>query len=140
MIVDGLSTHRTEEVAKEHGCIVVHERRKGYGYAMQTGPNSLSLYPDQAIVVTADADGTYAVEEIPKLLDPILLGEADLSNGHRQFKNMAFKTRFGNKTISKLANISLRLGIEDTQSGMKALRVELAQRLRSSRKAVLWRS
>jgi len=117
----------------------VWEPKKGYGYAMQSGLCYIStVYSENTIIVILDADGTYEIKDIIKLMEPIVKGEADFVTGNRQFKNMSFKTRFGNKFISKFANLCLGLGVIDTQSGMKALKVELAKKLKVKTNGISW--
>jgi len=139
IIVDGLSTDKTREIAKKNSIAVVWEPKSGYGYAMQSGLCYIStIYPEDNIIVILDADGTYETKDIIKLIEPIIKGEADFVTGNRQFKNMSFKTRFGNKFISKFSNLCLDLGVIDTQSGMKALKVELAKKLKIQTNGISW--
>ena len=139
VIVDGLSTDKTREIAKKNSIVVVWETKKGYGYAMQSGLSYVAtVYSEDTIVVILDADGTYEVKDIIKLIEPIIKSESDFVTGNRQFKNMSFKTQFGNKLISKLANFCLGLGVIDTQSGMKALKVKLAKRLEIYTDGISW--
>lgn len=79
IIVSDNSTDRTPEIARSLGAKVVTPDRKGYGYAY--------LYAFRYIrgkyIVTGDADDTYDFLEIPKLLEPLRNGEADLVIGSR---------------------------------------------------------
>ena len=139
VIVDGLSTDKTREIAKKNSIVVVWETKKGYGYAMQAGLCYVAtVYSEDTIVVILDADGTYEVKDIIKLIEPIIKSESDFVTGNRQFKNMSFKTRFGNKLISKVANFCLGLGVIDTQSGIKALKVKLVKQLEIYTSGISW--
>jgi len=73
VVVDNNSTDRTVAVAREAGATVLHESRKGYGYACLKGINYLgqkSKTPD--IIVFMDGDYSDYPEELPKVVGPIL--------------------------------------------------------------------
>src|SRR5213076_3092113 len=81
VIHDG-STDRTVEVAREYGVdhIVRLTNNKGLAAAFQAGLDAaLKLGAD--IVVNTDADNQYDAGDIPKLIAPILAGEADMVVG-----------------------------------------------------------
>ncbi len=141
IIVDGLSTDGTRAIVSKNGLEIVQETRKGYGYAMETGLDYVvKNYPDETIIVTMDADGSYDVKDVPELTRPILEDRADFVSGNRQFKNMTLKTKFGNKLISRIADLCLGLNIRDTQSGMKALRVKLMKVLEINTDGISWQA
>jgi len=81
LVVDNGSTDRTAEVSAAHGARVVHEPRRGYGQACLSGIAALS--PEITIVSFADADGTDAPEDFPRLITPIAQNAADLVLGSR---------------------------------------------------------
>src|SRR5215211_4377809 len=79
LVVDDGSTDRTIEVARAHGVdhIVRLTNNKGLAAAFQAGLDaSLKLGGD--IVVNTDADNQYCADDIPKLIQPILDGNADM--------------------------------------------------------------
>src|SRR4029079_18882175 len=83
-IGDG-STDRTIEVARENGVdhIVRLTNNKGLAAGFQAGLDaSLKLGAD--VVVNTDADNQYDARDIPKLVAPIVAGEADMVVGDRQ--------------------------------------------------------
>src|SRR3712207_1778861 len=84
LVIDDGSTDRTVEVAREHGVdhIVRLTNNKGLAAAFQAGLDaSLKLGAD--VVVNTDADTQYLGADIPKLLEPILRGDADMVVGDR---------------------------------------------------------
>ena len=84
LVIDDGSSDRTAQVAKEHGVdhIVRHLRNLGLARAFMTGLEaSISLGAD--IIVNTDADNQYVAADIPKLIAPILAGEADIVIGSR---------------------------------------------------------
>jgi glycosyltransferase involved in cell wall biosynthesis len=80
VVVDNGSTDRTMEKAKEAGAVVVHESQKGYGYACLKGMEHVE---DGDLIVFLDGDYSDFPEEIIRLINPILSGEADLVIGSR---------------------------------------------------------
>src|SRR6185437_1786361 len=89
LIIDDGSTDRTVEVAREHGVdhIVRLTNNKGLAAAFQAGLDAaLKLGAD--IVVNTDADNQYDAADIPKLIAPILGGEADMVVGDRQVERI----------------------------------------------------
>ena len=84
LVIDDGSTDRTVEVARENGVhhIVRLTNNRGLAAAFQAGLDaSLKLGAD--IVVNTDADNQYYGGDIPKLVAPILAGDADMVIGDR---------------------------------------------------------
>jgi dolichol-phosphate mannosyltransferase len=79
VVVDGHSTDGTVEVATRHGVRVVQDNRKGKGDAIRVGARAAT----GDIIVFVDADGSHDPADIPRLVEPIQRGEADLVIGSR---------------------------------------------------------
>ncbi|MDZ4284826.1 MAG: glycosyltransferase family 2 protein, partial [Patescibacteria group bacterium] len=79
LVVDGHSYDRTREVARDLGACVVLDRGKGKGDAIRTGIAKAR----GDIIVFIDADGSHEPSDIPRLVAPILDGEADIVIGSR---------------------------------------------------------
>ena len=85
LVIDDGSTDRTIEVARAHGVdhIVRLTNNKGLAPAFQAGLDaSLKLGAD--VIVNTDADNQYNAADIPKLVAPIVRGNADLVIGDRE--------------------------------------------------------
>jgi glycosyltransferase involved in cell wall biosynthesis len=85
LVIDDGSTDRTIEVARENGVdhIVRLTNNKGLAAGFQAGLDAcLKLGAD--LVVNTDADNQYYGGDIPKLLAPILRGDADMVVGDRE--------------------------------------------------------
>lgn len=82
VVIDG-ATDATERVVDElnHKAISYTVNRGG-GSALRAG-YEVALEDGADIIVTLDADGQHLPEEIPRLVTPIVNGEADLVNGSR---------------------------------------------------------
>ena len=81
VVVDGGSRDRTVEEATGAGARVIVEPRRGYGRAIQTGITAVRK--DADIVVFLDGDGSDPVEFIPRLVSPIIAGQAVFVLGSR---------------------------------------------------------
>jgi glycosyltransferase involved in cell wall biosynthesis len=86
VVVDNGSGDGTAEIAAAAGAQVVHEARRGYGYACLAGLAALHT-PD--VVVFLDGDYSDYPAEMGHLLAPISAGQADLVIGSRLAGKMA---------------------------------------------------
>lgn len=119
IVIDDGSTDETGEEAERAGAKVISNRcEKGYIGAIKTGFKEAQ----SEIVVTLDADGEHDPGEIPKLIEPILRGEADLVLGQRE--EIA---RPSEKLLNWLTN--LRVKVRDSGTGFRALKRALALQL-----------
>jgi len=125
VVCDDGSSDATGEIAKRLGAYVVcHERNMGYGASIkELFRCARELNAD--VLVTLDADGQHAPEEIPRIVKPIVRGTADLVIGSRFIephgtKEMPFYRKIGAQLITKLVNGSSKNGISDAQSGFRA--------------------
>ena len=122
IVVDDGSTDRTAERAQESGATVVsHERNRGLGAALRTGLE-VARGLDPAAVVYIDADGEYDPADAPRLLAPILAGQADYVLGVRigNRSNMALGRRIANQVFSVALSACAGRWIRDGQTGFRA--------------------
>jgi glycosyltransferase involved in cell wall biosynthesis len=80
IVVDNGSTDATASVAEEVGARVVQSAR-GYGAACLAG--SKAALSSSTILVFMDGDGSDVISDLPRLVGPILNGEADFVIGSR---------------------------------------------------------
>jgi glycosyltransferase involved in cell wall biosynthesis len=130
LIVDDGSTDRTIEVAKENGVdhIVRLTNNKGLSAGFQAGLDaSLKLGAD--IVVNTDADNQYYAGDIPKLIQPILDGHADMVVGDREVEKIEHFSRvkvrlqhLGSAVVRRASGTT----VPDTTSGFRAYNREAA--------------
>jgi glycosyltransferase involved in cell wall biosynthesis len=119
IVCDNNSTDRTAEVAREHGAMVVHEPRAGYGSACLRGMAhiaSLEVRPD--IVVFLDGDHSDHPQQLPQLVKPIVDGRADIVIGSRVLGradsgSLMPQQRFGNWLATLLLRIIYRVKYTD---------------------------
>lgn len=126
IVIDDGSVDGTAELAEELGVKVIrHTKSLGYGQALRTGfENVLG-----DVIVTYDADGTYDPKNIPKLIQPILEGSADLVIGSGfkgEIKHGAetFSSYIGNKFLTKIMNLVFHTDLTDGLSSFRAIRKE----------------
>jgi glycosyltransferase involved in cell wall biosynthesis len=131
IVVDDGSTDKTSEVAFENGGTVLnHIINRGVGGAWNTGIKA-ALLDNADIIITLDADGQHSPDEIPKLIDPIIKGEADFVIGSRFLENQKIpKLRFiGNKFGNFITLALWNARSSDTQSGMRAFSADAAKKI-----------
>jgi glycosyltransferase involved in cell wall biosynthesis len=133
LVIDDGSTDATVAVARAHGVehVVRFTRRKGLASAFMAGLDaSLKLGAD--VIVNTDADNQYPGHEIPRLLAPILAGQADMVVGDRGVADVAHFSptkrllqRLGSWVVRKVSGTQ----IGDATSGFRALTREAALRI-----------
>ncbi len=134
VVIDDGSNDNTAEVAKLAGAAVIaHPRNLGKGAAIKTAFSHASE-SNYDVLVLIDGDGQHNPEEIPRLVAPILAGEADLVNGSRYLngndKNTPHYRRFGQLVLDVVTNANSGLRLTDTQSGFRAFAVHTASSFR----------
>jgi glycosyltransferase involved in cell wall biosynthesis len=130
LVIDDGSSDRTVEVARAGGVshIVRLTNNKGLAAAFQAGLDaSLKLGAD--IIVNTDADNQYRGADIPKLVAPILAGDADMVIGDRETDQIEHFSplkkrlqRFGSAVVRRASNTN----VPDTTSGFRAYNREAA--------------
>ena len=125
LVINDGSTDKTAEVAKDNGVdhIINFSHNKGLAKAFMGGLiESLKLGAD--IIVNLDADNQYCAEDIPRLIEPILEGEAEIVIGERPISQTVY---FSNtkKILQKIGSSVVRLlsntQVPDAPSGFRAI-------------------
>ena len=120
-VYDNNSKDKTAEIAKKNGAIVVHEYRQGKGNVVR------SMFRDieADIYVMVDGDDTYPAEEVHKLIEPVVNGEADmaigdrLTNGTYQKENKRHFHEFGNNLVRKAIDVAFNTNLKDIMTGYR---------------------
>jgi glycosyltransferase involved in cell wall biosynthesis len=152
VVVDNGSTDDTAAVARAGGARVVPEPRRGYGAACLRGLAELSgtgepggsgaAVNPPAVVVFLDADYSDAPEEMGRVAEPVVLGEADLVVGSRVLGRrepgaLAPQARFGNALATAL--IRVLFGTRFTDLGpFRAVSWDALERLRMADRDFGW--
>ena len=133
LIVDDGSSDRTIEIAREIGVdhIICHTGNKGLAEAFKTGIDAC-LRRGADIIVNTDGDNQYPGRFIPKLIQPIVEGRAEIVVGDRQTSQNAhfspLKRRLqwaGSFVVRQLSGTE----IPDAVSGFRAISRNAALRL-----------
>ena len=130
------STDLTSKIAEELGATVInHEKNLGYGAAIRSiFLKSRDLNGD--ILVTFDADGQHRVEDINKVINPIINEESDLVIGSRFLdeseKEVPQYRKVGIKIITKITNATIKKQLTDSQSGFRAYSKKVLNELNPS--------
>jgi hypothetical protein len=126
VVVDDASTDATADVAEAHGATVLRlPFNVGIGGAVQTG---FRYARDEGfeVAVRLDGDGQHDASELPKLLEPIHAGTADLVIGSRFVDpgggyRPPFARRIGIRLFARLVSLLGGQRVTDTTSGFVAL-------------------
>lgn len=133
LVVDDGSCDGTAEVAEALGVdhVIRLKRNQGLAYAFTAGLNT-ALRAGADIIVNTDADNQYRGEEIERLIQPLLDGEADIAVGDRgvaaleHFSPLKRRLqRWGSWVVERVAGIP----IPDATSGFRAFTRDAALRL-----------
>ena len=133
LVIDDGSRDNTSEVARACGVdhIVRLRRNKGLAAAFMVGIDA-SLKQGADFIINTDADNQYAGREIPRLLAPLLAGEADIVIGDRniaELEHMSWRKRqlqrLGSWVVRQVSNTD----VPDTTSGFRAYTREAALRM-----------
>ena len=135
IVVDDCSDDGTTELLKRKYSdvkisLIFHEVNKGKGAALRTGLQR----SNGDIITIQDADLEYDPTEIPRLIQPILEGYADVVYGSRFRGGSAVRVlyywhRVGNLVLTGLSNMFTNLNLTDMETCYKAFRKEILEQI-----------
>ncbi len=133
LVVDGHSSDRTREIASGLGCRVVLDGGKGKGDGVRTAIREAA----GEVIVFIDADYSHRPADIPRLVLPILRGEADHVVGSRPRGGSdelhgdlnKFLRMIGSDIITLGINYRFGVRLSESQNGFRALSAECARAL-----------
>lgn len=127
LVVDDGSSDDTIEQARAAGAAAVHlPLNRGQGAALRTGYR-LALATGAQLVVTMDADGQHRAAELPRLVEPIVRGEAEVVNGSRVLgaaDPSHTARRLGITLFAWLLSVLTTRRVTDPACGYRAVRTE----------------
>jgi glycosyltransferase involved in cell wall biosynthesis len=132
LLVDDRSTDETLEIARRLQVSVIwHPHNVGYGGNQKTCYLE-ALQREAQIVVMLHPDGQYEPELIPKLIEPIQAGQADMVLGSRMMvpgaareAGMPLYKRVANRFLTTAENRVLSTHLTDLHTGYRAYSREL---------------
>jgi glycosyltransferase involved in cell wall biosynthesis len=137
LVVDDSSTDRTLAIGRtwqaahpEHRVTVLrNEYNQGYGGNQKVGYR-YAIKEGFDYVAMVHGDGQYAPEELPRLLEPLVKGEADVVLGSRMLEEgqarkggMPLYKWLGNRVLTTLQNALLGSKLSEFHSGYRIYRV-----------------
>lgn len=133
LVIDDGSKDKTVQVAKKLGVhhILKHRGNKGLAKSFADGIH-YSLMIGADIIVNTDADNQYPQKDIPKLIQPVIDGKADIVVADRQTGKIAHFSRvkkffqhFGSSVVRELSGTK----VPDAVSGFRAYSREAAMEM-----------
>ena len=131
LVVDGGSTDRTVEVAKDLGAEIAFQDRSGKGDALAKAIEYADLNVDY--IVITDADFTYPAKYVPEMVR--LLEEnpevgmvcGNRFNGHVDPKALHSVFYFGNRLLAFTHNLLNGIPLSDPLTGLRVVRASILQ-------------
>ena len=133
ILVDDCSTDGTREKLRDNienlvDKVFYHDQNQGKGAALRTGIKAAT----GEVLIVQDADLEYDPNEIPKVIQPILDGKADVVYGSRFVGAAAHRVLYywhmvGNKFLTTLSNMFTNINLTDMETCYKAFRREIIQ-------------
>lgn len=133
-MVDDGSDDKTVEIAKSAGAdiIISYKPNRRLAYSFKQAIES-SLAKGADIMVNIDADGQFNPMDIPKLLEPVLSGKADMviANrfGEKKAKNIPWVRKTLNRFAASVIGFFLNYQTNDLTCGFRAHNKETMLRL-----------
>jgi len=136
IVIDDGSTDGTRLILQNRPAriseqIIFHDRNLGKGAAVRAGIAAAT----GDIIIIQDADLEYDPREIPRIIEPILSGQADVVYGSRFIGSGAHRVlffwhRIGNGFLTLLSNMLTDLNITDMETGYKAFRAAIIKNIK----------
>lgn len=130
VVVDDGSSDSTGMYAETAGAIVLGDgKNHGVGAAIRSGID-YAIENGYDIVVIVSGGGKTPPEQIPRLLEPILKGEAELVQGSRytkggEFLRMPLRRKIGTRGYTLLFSLFCLHRVTDASSGFRAIKLSL---------------
>ncbi|HWW59876.1 MAG TPA: glycosyltransferase, partial [Thermoanaerobaculia bacterium] len=136
IVIDDASTDGSDAIVEEIAArepavrLLRQEKNAGKGAALRRG----FAEARGEVVIVQDADLEYEPSEYPRLLKPILDGDADVVYGSRfaghPRRVMLYWHTVGNSLLTWLSNVTTNLNLTDMETCYKAFRREVIQSIR----------
>ncbi|ESA36953.1 glycosyl transferase [Leptolyngbya sp. Heron Island J] len=133
LIINDGSIDRTVDVAKEWGVnhIVSFDHNQGLARGFMAGLDAC-LKAGADIIVNTDADNQYCAADIPKLIEPIIHGDAEIVVGERPIMEIQHFSPI-KKVLQRLGSWAVRVAsntpVADAPSGFRAISRNAAMQL-----------
>ena len=143
LIIDDASKDRTFEIGREYKAahpeipmtVLRNEFNQGYGGNQKVG-YTYAIKEQFDFVAMVHGDGQYAPEELPRLLEPLVRGEAEAVFGSRMLQvgaalrgGMPLYKFVGNKVLTYVQNVLLGSKLSEFHSGYRIYSVAALSRV-----------
>lgn len=133
IVIDGHSTDKTRGIAEKCGATVYLGHGKGKGEDLRLGIEKAK----GDILVFIDADGSHNPEDIPKIIQPIIVGRADhvstsrMRGGSDELHGdiSKFIRMIGSDIITLGINYRFGVRLTDSQNGFRAIKKDVVKKL-----------
>jgi dolichol-phosphate hexosyltransferase len=131
LVVDGKSSDRTVEIAKNLGAKVVYQDGKGKGDALAKALEYADL--NLAYIILTDADYTYPAEYVPSMIKVLeenpLVGMVcgNRLNGNVDKEALHNVFHIGNKLLALAHKMLNGVPLQDPLTGLRVIRAEILQ-------------
>jgi dolichol-phosphate mannosyltransferase len=126
LVVDGKSTDRTIEIAKESGAEILIQKGKGKGDAIAQAV--MHVNGDFEYVILIDADFSYPAEHLPQMIKILETNSSvgmvcgNRFNNHFHLGEMHNLLYFGNRLLAFTQNLVNGIQMRDPLTGLRAIR------------------
>ena len=130
VVVDDGSSDATGDYAERAGARVIRQGKNcGVGAAIRAGID-YARAEGYTIVVIVSGGGKTPPEQIPRLVEPILRGEAELVQGSRyldggEYLRMPLRRKIGTRGYTFLFSLFCGKRVTDASSGFRAIKLSL---------------
>jgi len=131
LVCDDGSDDLTLEIAARLGAtLITHKMNMGYGAALRSGFEE-ALQTEAKFIVSIDADGQHDPADIPRLIEPLVAGSADIVIASRFREGRSATPGYRKVGIDIINSVvqSKKIGITDSQSGFRAYTNEALRRV-----------
>ncbi len=120
VVDDGSGDDSIDRIAALDVDIVQHPTNLGKGEALKSGFRA-ALAQNVDAVITLDADGQHAPEDVPQFVEAYTKTRTSLIIGQRDFRQMPFSRRLANTVGQQTLQAALGRLIPDNQSGFRLI-------------------
>ncbi|MFH0754702.1 MAG: glycosyltransferase family 2 protein [Candidatus Omnitrophota bacterium] len=134
LVVDDGSTDNSAQLAKDAGAaVLVNFKNQGKGFSLQRGFDYIISHEYDALI-TMDADGQHAVEDLDGFIDLYMAQKPDVICGNRMknHEGMPLIRLLTNKIMSGLISLVCRQKVYDTQCGYRLIACDMLRHVQLS--------